>query len=403
MHWALSKYSWTLKKFQEHSVTYFSRLLPLLILIVQGCAGVHKVEPLPSDLTKDSAGRQLDSWRGLSDEEIQGRVLRLLPPQVKQPEAWAQDLQSVYQALGLPHAASTYCATIAVVQQESSFNAQPVVPGLSKIVRAELNSRASRFLIPQALLNKALERQSPTGRTYNQRIDSLRTEKQLNDLFQDLLSELPFGQDWLEDFIPVRTAGPMQVSIAFAQAHADENDYPFPVQESIRDEVFTQRGGLYFGAAILLDYPVSYTEPIYRFADFNAGRYASRNAAFQAAINQLTGSALSLDGDLLIYRGKRPSLSASRVELSLRELVPVLGLSEQEIRDDLLLEKSAEFADTRLYNGVFRLLEEKTGQLASRETLPEIQLKSPKITRKLSTKWFANRVDVRYRDCMARR
>ena len=403
MHCLLSKYSWTLKKFKKHSVTHFSRLLPILILIVQGCASVQQADPLPSDLSRDSAGRQVDVWSALSDEEIQRKVLRLLPPEVKQPQAWAEDLQSVYKALGLPHAASTYCATIAVVQQESSFNAQPVVPGLSKIVRSELNARASRFLIPQALLDKALDRQSPTGRTYNQRIDSLRTEKQLNDLFQDLLSELPFGQGWLEDFIPVRTAGPMQVSIAFAQAHADENDYPFPVEGNIRDEVFTRRGGLYFGSAILLDYPVTYTKPVYRFADFNAGRYASRNVAFQAAINQLTNNDLTLDGDLLIYRGKRPSLSASQVELSLRDLAPALALSAQEIRDDLLLEKSAEFADTRLYNRLFRLVEEKTGQLTPREKLPEIQLKSPKISRKLSTAWFAKRVDVRYRDCMARR
>lgn len=381
----------------------FCRLLPLFFLIIQGCASIQKAEPLPSDLSKDHAGRIVDSWNGLSDSEIQGRVLRLLPPGVKQPDSWAQDLQAVYKALGIPSAASTYCATIAVVQQESSFNAQPVVPGLAKIVRNELNGRASRFLIPDALLNKALDRESPTGRTYNQRIDSLRTEKQLNDLFQDMLSELPFGQGWLEDFIPVRTAGPMQVSIAFAQAHADENDYPFPVQRSIRDEVFTQRGGLYFGSAILLDYPVNYSKPVYRFADFNAGRYASRNVAFQAAINRVSKGDLTLDGDLLIYRGNRPALSASQVELSLRALAPQLRLSEQEIRDDLLLEKSAEFADTRLYNRLYRLLEEKTGEVAPREKLPEIQLKSPKITRKLSTAWFANRVDVRYRDCMTRR
>lgn len=384
-------------------MTSFSRLLPLFFLIVQGCASVQKAEPLPSDLSKDDAGRQVDSWHGLSDSEIQGRVLRLLPPGVEQPETWAQDLQLVYQALGIPSAASTYCATIAVVQQESSFNAQPVVPGLSKIVRTELNERASRFLIPQALLNKALERTSPTGRTYNQRIDALRTEKQLNDLFQDLLSELPFGQSWLEDFIPVRTAGPMQVSIAFAQAHADENDYPFPVEKNIRDEVFTQRGGLYFGSAILLDYPATYTKPVYRFADFNAGRYASRNVAFQAALNVLTKQKLVLDGDLLIYRGKRPSLTASQVELSVRELAVELGLNEKEIRDDLLLEKSAEFSDSKLYNRLFRLAEVKTGRVLPREQLPVIQLKSPKITRKLSTAWFANRVDTRYNDCMARR
>lgn len=391
--------------FQEQnvcSVNLLARLVPLLFVIVQGCASVQKSDRLPSDLSIDNAGRQVDSWDDLSDTEIQTKVLGLLPPGVKNPESWAQDLQAVYQALDIPNAPSTYCATIAVVQQESSFNAQPVVPGLSHIVRRELNERASRFLIPRALLDKVLEQNSPTGQTYNQRIKSLRTEKQLNDFFQDLFSELLFGQTWLEDFIPVRTAGPMQVSIAFAQKHADQVNYPFPIDRGIRDEVFTQRGGLYFGSAILLDYPVSYTKPVYRFADFNAGRYASRNAAFQFAINQLTGADLSLDGDLLVYRGERPSLSVSQVESRLRSLTSALQLSEQEIRDDLLLEKSSEFSDTKLFNRLFRLLEVRTGKVASRERLPVIQLKSPKITRELSTAWFANRVDLRYRDCLAR-
>ena len=37
-----------------------------------------------------------------------------------------------------------------------------------------------------------------------------------------------------------------------------------------------------------------------------------------------------------------------------------------------------------------------------RQAMPGIDLKSPKITRKLTTEWFARRVDERYRKCLAR-
>jgi len=142
---------------------------------------------------------------------------------------------------------------------------------------------------------------SSNGQSYSERIDHVKTEKQLSDLFEDFIGMVPMGKTFFADRNPVRTGGPMQVSVEFAEAHARQKPYPYPVDGSIRNEVFTRRGGMYFGIAHLFDYPAPYESPIYRYADFNAGHYASRNAAFQNAVALLTGISLTLDGDLLRY------------------------------------------------------------------------------------------------------
>jgi hypothetical protein len=51
---------------------------------------------------------------------------------------------------------------------------------------------------------------------------------------------------------------------------------------------------------------------------------------------------------------------------------------------------------------VFELAERLDRQPVPRAVLPRIALASPKITRKLTTEWFANRVDERHRKCLAR-
>jgi len=54
-----------------------------------------------------------------------------------------------------------------------------------------------------------------------------------------------------------------------------------------------------------------------------------------------------------------------------------------------------------LYLQVYKLAEQKAGKKLPREMLPGIQLESPKITRNLTTAWFAQRVDDRRARCMA--
>jgi hypothetical protein len=196
------------------------------------------------------------------------------------------------------------CAVLAVTEQESTFPVDPTVPGLGKIARDEIDRRAARYTFPACWSAVRLQVRSPNGKTYSERLNAARSEKELSAIFDDFIGMVPMGQTLFGGFNPVHTGGPMQVSIDFAEQHA--KGYPYPVEGSIRREVFTRRGGMYFGIAHLLGYPVSYAHPLYRFADFNAGWYASRNAAFQNAVSRASGIPLALDGDLIRFGSIMP-------------------------------------------------------------------------------------------------
>ncbi|HZV53894.1 MAG TPA: DUF1615 domain-containing protein [Rhodocyclaceae bacterium] len=388
-------------------MTFLRRCAASLLLstLLVGCATVEVPTgpQLPPDLARRPGGNPAQPWPATLDEaDVRDRIARLLPGTVKDRPGWALDLYMAFAYLKIPHASETYCATMAVIEQESSFQADPAVPGLPGIVHKELDRRADKYGIPKLLISAAMLKTSPDGRSYDERIDALKTEKQLDTLFQDMIGELPFGKQLLADYNPVHTAGPMQVSVAFAEQHVQQRPYPYPIAKTLRDEVFTRRGGLYFGSAIVLDYPAPYDDVVFRFADFNAGRYASRNVAFQAALGRYAGKALTLDGDLLRYEDGKPADAPSQVETMLRSVSGALRMSAPEIRRDLLLEKSAGFGQSPLYQRVFVLAEQATGTPMPRQAMPNIDLKSPKIVRKLTTEWFARRVDERYRKCLAR-
>lgn len=322
---------------------------------------------------------------------------KLLPASVRDKAGWSQEIVGAFTGLHLPYRADLLCAAMAVIEQESTWQADPVVPGLGEIVWKKIAEKAGG-VIPVAALKVAFLKPSATGESYTSRIDRLRTEKEMNALFEDMVADarrlgLPVNMK-----NPIRTGGPMQVSVEFAEEHVRAKGYPYPRKGSWRDEVFSRRGGLYFGIANLLDFPADYPDMRYRFADFNAGRYSSRNAAFQAVVSRLSGMKLALDGDLLIYRDGAPSSSISSTQLALERLEGRLGMSRAEVSRDLRLEKTPAFSQSALYQKVFAL----AGGHAARAVMPQIQLVSPKITRKLTTEWFADRVDGRYKACLAR-
>ncbi|EQM70636.1 DUF1615 domain-containing protein [Pseudomonas solani] len=332
----------------------------------------------------------------LTPAEVRAQVARLIPSNVVDRQGWATDIQVAFTAQELATVKGNFCAVLAVTEQESTYQADPAVPGLAKIARQEIDRRAARLHLPGFLVDSALDIRSPTGKTYAQRLAAVRTERQLSVIFDDFIGMVPLGRQLFGTFNPVHTGGPMQVSIAFAQQHAE--NYPYTTTGSVRDEVFTRRGGLYFGIAHLLGYEADYPEPLYRFADFNAGWYASRNAAFQQAVSLASGIPLALDGDLIIH-GSR---DAGATEKAVRTLGRRLDMGDGAIRSALEQGDGPDFAESELYEKVYALTEKGAGRTLPRAVLPGITLQSPKITRKLTTAWFAQRVDERYRRCMAR-
>ena len=367
------------------------RLAPLLIAaaaLLAGCATIEEPrEP---------------GYRPLTAAEGRALVGRLLPGSVADRAGWATDIYAAIAVLDLPPTPENICAVVAVTEQESGFQVDPAVPGLAGIARKEIDRRRESAGIPRLAVDAALALPSSNGKSYGERLDAVKTERQLSELYEDFIGRVPFGRRLLADRNPVRTGGPMQVSVAFAEAHALAKPYPYPVAGSIRHEVFTRRGGMYFGIAHLLDYPAPYARPLYRFADFNAGQLASRNAAFQSAVTQVSGIPLALDGDLLRYDRGEPAVEPGNTELAARALGRRVDLSDEEIRRDLERAKGADFERTRLYARVFALADRAAGSPAPRAVVPRIPLQSPKISRSLTSEWFANRVETRYQACLKR-
>ena len=370
------------------------RLCALLAAaVLAGCAS----EPTPPSPTVEEAAaiaKQPKAMQPRKPADMKSRIVRFLPRQVQDKPGWANDVVTALSTQGLTVNDHNVCSVLAVAEQEATYQADPVVPGLGKIAWKEINARAAKLLIPEFVVRTALSIKSPTGKSYAARIDALRTEREMSEIFEDMIGAVPMGKQLFGNLNPVRTGGPMQVSVAFAEANA--RGYPYPVKESIRHEVFTRRGGIWFGTKHIFGYPADYPDTLYRFADFNAGWYASRNAAFQAAVSRVSGKPLALDGDLVRYDSDLPG----KTELAVHSIASRVNMSKQAIHQSLLKGDSADFAKTDLYHRVFTLADKQAGKRQPRAVLPGIQLKSPKITRNLTTAWFAKRVDDREQACV---
>lgn len=345
------------------------------------------------------------------------QVEKLIPQGVKEAHSWAKDMTDIMQTLNIERSKQNVCSVIAVVEQESTFVADPVVVGLGEKSLKEINQRLEEKLGKTLadVFRKVLRNKPTAEDNFLNRIKKVKTERELDELYREIFTYFSkeyhvsavtgaakiIGNDISERLNPITTLGSMQVHIDYAK----NNKRSMMSAEDLRRDLYSQYGGLYYGIHRLMLYPAAYEQPLYRFADYNSGMYSSRNAAFQKMLAKLSGAKISLDGDLLMYaKDGDPKREKSQTEQILIDYFAKqkIDFTERQIRFDLKREKTESFENTLTYKTVARLYGEKTGQYPPYAIMPEVVITGPKLSRDYNTNWFATRVDGRYQRCMAK-
>lgn len=362
-----------------------------------------------------------DEQKQLNSEQIR----KLIPARVHDRESWAKDIYDITQTLKIPSDKENICSIIAIVDQESNFAANPNVPGLGQKAVKEVSTRLQEKFedklgttigAPIAnYFNDVLQNQPSVENSYLKQMSKVKNEEELDVLYRQIFDYMSqhyhvsaltgaaklVGQDISEKMNPITTLGSMQVHINYARAHKRNTVN----NNELRDDLYTQYGGLYYGIHRLMLYPAAYDKAIYRFADYNSGMYSSRNAAVQKMVEKLSGIDLDFDGDLLSYdKNGDPLASSTSTEKAIANLFMSnkILITPRQLRDDLKKEKTADFEKTQTYITISKLYKEKIGKDPIYAIMPEVVISGPKLSQEYNTNWYASRVNGRYETCMQR-
>lgn len=362
-----------------------------------------------------------DEAKSLNQEQIK----KLIPARVNDRASWAEDIASITETLKIPNSKENICSIVAVVDQESNFVANPNVAGLGQKAVKEVSTRLQEKFEDKLgvtlggplanYFNDVLRTQPSIEDNYLKQMSKVKNEQQLDVLYREIFDYMSqhyhvsaltgaaklVGQDIAEKMNPITTLGSMQVHINYAKEHKRNSVN----NNELRDDLYTQYGGLYYGIHRLMLYPAAYDKAIYRFADYNSGMYSSRNAAVQKMVEKLTEIDLSLDGDLLSYdKNGNPLVTNTLSEKAINTLFITnkVLITPRQLRNDLKDEKSADFEKTQTYIAISKLYQEKTGKDPIYAIMPEVVISGPKLSRDYNTNWYASRVNGRFETCMQR-
>jgi hypothetical protein len=370
---------------------------------------------LPFILSVLSAHAAFASAPALTRNVIE-KMIRNEAPKLKSIRSWADDITRVFEMLDFELSPQNVCSVIAVTSQESSFAEDPLVPGLGRIA-----AKSAEDMIRDNKGASLLFSVLPAARDeFLARVRASKTEKDLDLAYRWLTQQIlsvplirPALQisrhgnrisEFFEANNRVKTVGSMQVAVSFAlqsEYGAETGEIDLEDIYKVRDYMYTRRGGLYYGTMRLLGYRAGYQDKIHLFADYNAGRYSSRNAAFQKAVSALAGGPLKLDGDLLLYDGATPSSQTSATEAMLRSVLGENGgVDVEQLRADLVKEKEFAFIETETYKRVRALYRSRLKEDPPSAIVPQLDLSSPKIKRRMTTADFARSVQRRFDKCL---
>ena len=346
-------------------------------------------------------------------------LIRHAQPRLGQASAWAMDLHDVLLSNNIPIERENLCAAIAIIDQESNFHADPEVAGLGTLSEKTLLDKLARIPVAGRLALAWLEKTPAPDGSFMDRIRGAKTERDLDLVYRGLIEHLSRSSNldmvlqlgvlnsMIEERNDIDTVGSMQVSVKFALDETKMQRWlPMSLNDvyAVRDQLYTRRGGMYFGVKQLMGYDTGYSRKIFRFADYNAGRYASRNAAFQQSVSQLSGEKLATDGDLLSYsKLGKVLVKITATESAIRKASQrhQLDLSDKQIRADLLQEKELGFTGTRTFLAIRNKAKATSGKVTAFANIPDIALDSPKLHRGFTTRRFAESVNKRYQSCIS--
>lgn len=130
-----------------------------------------------------------------------------MPSSAPDKKGWATDYYGGIFGVGIPATTENIRSVLAVAQQESNFSADAPVPGLGKLRGKRSTGARMRFMCRISWQYTALLLKSPNGKSYSERLDNVKTEKQLSAIFDDFTDMVPMGQKLFGNLNPCIPAG----------------------------------------------------------------------------------------------------------------------------------------------------------------------------------------------------